>query len=234
MSNRTVLITESHIENIADAIREKLSSHDTYLPADMPGAIRQIRGRDPTMTALTATINGDYTPSGDVDGFGVVTVDVPTLTASVTEDTIVLSGTPATIVDDVIVLAGAVYVHKTITANGTYQAASDSANGYSGVTVDVAGDVGEKLITQDGDYDANVDGLDGYSFVRVRVSGVAWVANVAVDSEFPYAEPTASFALADYDWTAEADENQEYPHEETVTVFSMTALVWTAEAQEEE
>lgn len=73
-----VLVTESYLEDIADAIRAKLESEDTYSPSEMAGAIGQISG-------------------------------------------------------------GATLISKTITENGTYSAADDSADGYSDVTVDVAG-----------------------------------------------------------------------------------------------
>lgn len=38
-----VLVNESSLEDIADAIREKTESTDTYMPSQMPGAIRSIR-----------------------------------------------------------------------------------------------------------------------------------------------------------------------------------------------
>lgn len=44
MSNRKVLLTESSLEDIADAIREKTGSSDTYTPAAMAAGIRSIEG----------------------------------------------------------------------------------------------------------------------------------------------------------------------------------------------
>lgn len=73
-----VLVTESYLEDIGDAIRAKLETQDTYTPSEMAGAIGQISG-------------------------------------------------------------GATLISKTITQNGTYNAADESADGYSSVVVDVAG-----------------------------------------------------------------------------------------------
>lgn len=60
---------------------------------------------------------------------------------------------------------------KSVTENGTYQAASDNVDGYSSVTVDVEANVGTKSITQNGTYTASADNVDGYSEVTVNVSG---------------------------------------------------------------
>ena len=67
-----------------------------------------------------------------------------------------------------------VLVTKTITQNGTYNASSDSADGYSQVTVNVSGSqpvLITKTITQNGTYNASSDSADGYSQVTVNVSG---------------------------------------------------------------
>ncbi len=57
---------------------------------------------------------------------------------------------------------------KNITANGTYNASSDSLGGYSSVTVAVP--LGSKSITANGTYNANDDDLSGFSSVTVNVS----------------------------------------------------------------
>ena len=44
MSDRKVLLTESSLEDIADAIREKTGGSDTYTPAAMAAGIRSIEG----------------------------------------------------------------------------------------------------------------------------------------------------------------------------------------------
>lgn len=62
-------------------------------------------------------------------------------------------------------------IEKLITANGTYSARSDGADGYKKVTVDVSGapTLVEKTITANGEYSPSGDGADGYSHVSVAV-----------------------------------------------------------------
>jgi hypothetical protein len=61
-------------------------------------------------------------------------------------------------------------ITKSITANGTYNAASDNADGYSAVSVEVPEKVlTTKTITENGTYAASSDGVDGYSSVTVNV-----------------------------------------------------------------
>ena len=62
-----------------------------------------------------------------------------------------------------------VLITKVITANDTYDASDDSADGYSQVTVNVAPNVGTKSITENGTYTASSENLDGYSSVMVAV-----------------------------------------------------------------
>ena len=61
-------------------------------------------------------------------------------------------------------------IEKSITANGTYNASSDSADGYSEVTVNVQPNLTTKSITANGTYSAEDDDADGYSSVTVDVS----------------------------------------------------------------
>ena len=61
--------------NIANAIRYKNGSSDTYKPSEMPQAIRDII-TDPTIEALTVTQNGIYTAPAGVDGYSPVNVSV--------------------------------------------------------------------------------------------------------------------------------------------------------------
>ena len=66
----------------------------------------------------------------------------------------------------------AVLKDKTITVNGTYNPASDNADGYSSVTVNVPSEsptlVG-KIITENGTYNASDDNADGYYQVQVNI-----------------------------------------------------------------
>lgn len=58
---------------------------------------------------------------------------------------------------------------KSITANGTYNPSSDSADGYSSVNVSVSPNLTTKSITANGTYNASSDSADGYSSVTVNV-----------------------------------------------------------------
>lgn len=58
-------------------------------------------------------------------------------------------------------------VTKNITDNGTYNASSDNADGYSSVTVALP--LGTKQITENGTYQASADSLKGFSSVTVDV-----------------------------------------------------------------
>lgn len=60
-------------------------------------------------------------------------------------------------------------ITKSITANDTYNASDDNADGYSSVTVNVQPNVGTKNITENGTYAASADSLDGYSSVTVSI-----------------------------------------------------------------
>lgn len=66
----------------------------------------------PVLVPLNATHNGDYLPDTNTDGYNSVHVAVP---------------------------QSATLIEKTITDNGTYNASSDNADGYSKVVVDVSG-----------------------------------------------------------------------------------------------
>lgn len=73
-----VLVNESSLTGIADAIRGKNGSTDTYKPSEMAAAITAISGGgEPTIEALSITANGTYTAPDGVDGYSPVTVNVP-------------------------------------------------------------------------------------------------------------------------------------------------------------
>lgn len=100
-------------------------------------------GSAPVLESLYATENGNYTPSQGVDGYDQVTVAVPP----------------------------PVIISKNITANGTYNATSDDADGYSSVYVNVSPSLVTKNITENGTYTAHSEpgAPDGYSSVSVNV-----------------------------------------------------------------
>lgn len=67
-------------------------------------------------------------------------------------------------------VAEANIISKSITANGTYNASSDSADGYNPVTVNVPESViVSKSITANGTYNASADNADGYNPIVVNV-----------------------------------------------------------------
>ena len=73
-----VLVNESSLTGIADAIRGKNGSTDTYKPSEMAAAITAISGGgEPVIESLSVTSNGTYTAPDGVDGYSPVTVNVP-------------------------------------------------------------------------------------------------------------------------------------------------------------
>lgn len=102
-----VLITESYLEDIADSIRAKNGTENTYKPSEMADAIDDISGGGITPTGtLSITADGTY----DVTNYASAEVDTD---------------------------SGSTLGTKSITANGTYTASDDSLDGYSSVTVNV-------------------------------------------------------------------------------------------------
>ena len=87
-----VLVNESSLTGIADAIRSKNGSTDTYKPSEMAAAITAISGAaEPVIEALSVTSNGTYTASNGVDGYSPITVNVPQ-DGSPPESAFVISG----------------------------------------------------------------------------------------------------------------------------------------------
>ena len=87
-----VLVNESSLTGIADAIRSKNGSTDTYKPSEMAAAITAISGGgEPIIEALDITSNGTYTAPDGVDGYSPITVNVPQ-DGSPPESAFVISG----------------------------------------------------------------------------------------------------------------------------------------------
>ena len=181
-----VLVTESHLEDIADAIRGKLGGSATYKPGQMAAAIESIPDA-PTLVSKSISANGSYDPGDDdADGYSAVTVSVPNSYAAGDEGKVVSSGALVS------------QTQRSVSANGTYDTTTNNQtvvsvqptlqtktatqngdvtpdSGYDGlskVTVAVpAATLGTKTITQNGTYAASGDNLDGFSSVTVNVSG---------------------------------------------------------------
>lgn len=72
-----VLTDNQHYSDIADAIRAKLGTADTYFPSEMAAAVESISGGStPVIQPLSVTENGIYTAPSGVDGYSPVTVNV--------------------------------------------------------------------------------------------------------------------------------------------------------------
>ena len=74
-----VLVQESSLEAIADAIRYRKRSRDTYTPAEMAPAIRSINGGGGEVVLISKTIteNGiSHAADDEADGYSDVTVAV--------------------------------------------------------------------------------------------------------------------------------------------------------------
>ena len=70
-----VLVRESSLQAIADAIREKNGLRDTYTPGEMADAVAAIT---PVLLEKVVTVNGVYSAASEgADGYSEVTVDVP-------------------------------------------------------------------------------------------------------------------------------------------------------------
>ena len=77
-----------------------------------------------------------------------------------------------------------ILIDKDITANGTYNASSDNADGYSKVVVDVQPTLIEKNVSANGTYNASSDNADGYSKVVVDVQPTLIEKNVSANGTY--------------------------------------------------
>jgi hypothetical protein len=100
-------------------------------------------------------------------------------------------------------------IPKTITANGTFDASADGADGYNPVTVNIP--IVTKTITENGTYDASSDSAEGYNPVTVNVPQPVITQN------------SVSPSYADFDPT---DPKTQYL--DTDEIFKITAPVGTA------
>ena len=191
-------------------------------------------GGSATLIEKSISANGVYNASSDsADGYSKVTVDVPNtytagdegkvvssgaLVAQTAHATITINGSYDTTLNnsvEVDVAGGsATLIEKSINANGVYNASSDSADGYSKVTVDVpntytAGDEGKVVssgalvaqtahatITINGSYDTTlnnsveVDVAGGSATLIEKSINANGVYNASSDSADGYSKVT--------------------------------------------
>lgn len=151
------LITESYLSDIASAIRSKNGQSMSYTPSQMASAIQSIvSAGELTIISKVINENGVYPPSSDnADAFSGVVVNVPNTYNISDEGKVVASGSlseqgtlsitsnsvyDTTLFSQVsVAIPDPVLISKTITENGEYDPASDNADAYSHITVNVSG-----------------------------------------------------------------------------------------------
>ena len=161
------LISEDNLTNIADALRAKLQTQDTFSAAEMAAAVTSIPSAH---GPKTITANGVYNAVDDsLDGYNSVDVQVPMPTYN--------SGT------------------LTATQNGTYNASDNGYDGFSQVNVEVPAPVtGALSVTTNGDYNAASAGYDGFNDVHVAVPIPTYNSTtLAVTSNGVYNAVTAGY-----------------------------------------
>ena len=116
------LVERQNLEDIADAIRSKNGSSDTYTPAEMAQAISGIHTADEVvLVQKTVNANGQYNASDDsADGYSGVRVNVPNSYSASDEGKVVSNG-------DLVA-----QTTKQITSNGTHDTTTNNS-----VAVDV-------------------------------------------------------------------------------------------------
>lgn len=159
-------------------------------------------GGSAVLEPLSVVENGDYTPEVGVDGFDEVHVAVPNSYTDSDEGKVVKNGALVAQTAHAIITTngrydttennsvqvnvsggGSTLITKTITQNGTYNASSDNADGYSQVVVNVSGGSGDMLfgkelpssdLGQDGDYYYRYTGGEIIPYSKFRLNITAF------------------------------------------------------------
>ena len=186
-SNDTVTV----IGIIPHPIIEELNitENGTYIPSGEVVGFSPVEvDVRPVLSELSVTENGSYTPEQGVDGFSSVGVNVQPVLVQLTT-TQNGTFTPEQGVDGFssvsVNVETATLVSKEITSNGTYNPASDNADGYSSVLVAVPPvlvsdnfctnwDLSQPINTSgQSSYSGNVNAIDGWSLYRASMQLVS-------------------------------------------------------------
>lgn len=220
-----VLVEETSLENIADAIRSKNSSTDKYKPAQMADAISAISGGGITPTGTkTISITQNGTTTEDVTSYASaqVNANVPNSYTASDEGKVVDSG------------ALVAQTSKSISANGTYDTTTNDevvVNVPTGITPS-----GSQTFTENGTYDVTniaeavvnvassgggVHTEEGYvEFTDTRVQALTIPVDLTSATGFIlnlYAVGTGEVS---------GGAVTEYDHIEIPTVFASNSFVW--------
>lgn len=213
MSDRKVLITETHLEDIGDAIRERNGSQSTYTPGQMPAAIEAIPN------AYAAGDEGKVVSNGEL-----VAQTARTVTANGTYDT--------TANDEVTVSisGGATLVPKSITQNGTYNPADDNADGYSGVTVNVSSGGGVPLLTRSQWDELTKSQKQSYGLVAIQDSDSGFLRGDLVDGA-SYGDANIAEVVPIHSWNS--SDNAVHTYNFTGTTLAQIATVFCLAVMEQ-
>ena len=153
-----VLVSETSMTAIANAIRSKNGTQNTYTPSQMPQAISEIEGGgSATLIDKNISANGTYNASSDsADGYKKVVVNVPT--SGITQ------------ADEGKVVSNGALVSQTslgVASNGIYDTTLNNVVNVNVPTSNVQLD--PLSVTQNGSYEPASG--HAYNYVTVNVSG---------------------------------------------------------------